>query len=359
MLERSALLSVVKFNGGYWYPPKPWSFFQSSLNADYGTPSSTISTISGSFDANMVLLTDGRVYCAPYNTTSAKIYNPTTNTTTTPNGTFPTTTYGAFLGACLMGDGRVFISPSDRTAPRIYDPYANTLTVVPGVWSTSSALLWAGCTLLQDGRVFVGPNRNYANGGRIYDPTTNTVSSTSGTTADLTGADPYIGVVLMSDGRVFHVPWAATRARIYDPSTNTWSIPASGVTLSGGFQGGVLLSDGRVFITGPSPLLYNPTNDSYTTITGTPSTNPGRPVLMSNGKIFITSRNTNNAYIYDPSNDTLTTVTIGTTSSSAILLMDGRIVLGGSNTSLKIYGDPLTSNLPKTRTLSAYANHSW
>jgi len=65
-----------------------------------------------------VLLPDGRVFCVPFNSTSARIYDPATNTVTTPAGTYPGGE--AFVGGALLPDGRVFCVPYNSTNARIF-----------------------------------------------------------------------------------------------------------------------------------------------------------------------------------------------------------------------------------------------
>ena len=100
-----------------------------------------------------VLLPDGRVFCVPYNSTSARIYNPVTDTLTTPSGTYPGLT--AFIGGVLLPDGRVFCVPFNSTSARIYNPVTDTLTTPPGTYPGLSAFV--GGVLLPDGRVFCVP----------------------------------------------------------------------------------------------------------------------------------------------------------------------------------------------------------
>ena len=64
-----------------------------------------------------VLLPDGRVFCVPYNATTARIYDPATDTLTTPTGTYPGS--GAYYGGVLLPDGRVFCVPRTATTARI------------------------------------------------------------------------------------------------------------------------------------------------------------------------------------------------------------------------------------------------
>jgi len=62
-------------------------------------------------------LPDGRVFCVPRNSITARIYDPVTDTLTTPSGTYPGS--DAFIGGVLLPDGRVFCVPNNSTTARI------------------------------------------------------------------------------------------------------------------------------------------------------------------------------------------------------------------------------------------------
>ena len=165
-----------------------------------------------------VLLPDGRVFCVPFDATTARIYDPVTNTLTTPAGTYP---MDGYLGGVLLPDGRVFCVPYEATTASIYDPVTDTLTTPTGTYPGGYA--YAGGVLLPDGRVFCVPV--YAATARIYDPVTDTLTTPAGT---YPGSGAYAGGVLLPDGRVFCVPDSATKARIYGgigavPSARTLS----------------------------------------------------------------------------------------------------------------------------------------
>jgi hypothetical protein len=105
-------------------------------------------------------MSDGRVFCVPYNATSARIYDPASDTLITPTGTYPGT--GAFIGGALLPDGRIYCVPYGSTSARIYDPVADSLTTPTGTFPASSS---SGGVVLLDGRVFCAPRTASA---RIY-----------------------------------------------------------------------------------------------------------------------------------------------------------------------------------------------
>jgi hypothetical protein len=117
----------LAFVGGlsvdYWFPPTPYSYFAAIRSTNYGTPTNTLTTPAGAYPginafAGGVLLPDGRVFCVPSISASARIYDPITDTLITPSGTYPGGT--AFFGGVLLPDGRVFCIPRSNTSARIY-----------------------------------------------------------------------------------------------------------------------------------------------------------------------------------------------------------------------------------------------
>ena len=162
------------------------------------------------------------------------------NKLTTPSGSYPGSY--AFAGGVLLKDGRVFFVPCDGTTARIYDPVSDTLSTPAGTYPGGSA--FEGGVLLPDGRVFCVPSKSTT--ARIYDPVSDILSTPAGTYPG-GGIRNFAGGVLLPDGRVFCVPFNSTTARIYDPVSDTLSTPAGTYPGSGAFNGGVLLPDGRVF----------------------------------------------------------------------------------------------------------------
>jgi hypothetical protein len=132
---------------------------------------------------------------------------------TTPTGTYPGT--GAFFGGVLLPDGRVFCVPFLSTTARIYDPITDTLTTPTGTYPGTGA--FAGGVLLQDGRVFCVPS--YSTSARIYDQITDTLTTPTGT---YPGTGAFFGGVLLPDGRVFCVPRSATRGAIANTRSHIW-----------------------------------------------------------------------------------------------------------------------------------------
>jgi len=63
----------------YYFPLEPVANFMAARNYNYGTLSDTLTTPSGTYPGGGaffggVLLSDGRVFCVPHNSTTARIY---------------------------------------------------------------------------------------------------------------------------------------------------------------------------------------------------------------------------------------------------------------------------------------------
>jgi len=81
--------------------PQAFVDYMISSNRAATLPSHAVTTPAGTYPgsgafAGGVLLSDGRVFCVPFNTTSARIYDPILNTLITPAGTYPGSSAFAF-----------------------------------------------------------------------------------------------------------------------------------------------------------------------------------------------------------------------------------------------------------------------
>lgn len=221
----------------------------------YDPSTDTLTVISTSVSSGItsafgmcLLLSDGRVFIVPRNSTTARIYDPVANVISTPSATFPGGSNPFVGGAVLMNDGRVFIAPLSSTTARIYDPFKDTLIVPSGTYPGSNA--FNNAILLPDGRIYIvcrGVASN--NTSRIYDPVTDTLITPTGTFPSPSGQ--ISGGILMPDGRILCIPGVtSTTARIYDPVTDTLITPAGTYAgINNGYAGCVILPDGRMFVT--------------------------------------------------------------------------------------------------------------
>jgi len=219
------------------------------------------------------LLSDGRVLIAgggsgvSTGTTmpiaSCEIYDPQTGTfTLIGNMNFAR----QFHRAIVLKDGRVLLANGSTgagtSAPtrkmEIYDPQANTFTYIG---DSIYPRLAQGAVRMRDGRVlligaYYGVSGGVAPSCEIYDPNTNTFTATQ----SMHHPRIDIGGFLLPSGKVLVPAGAMTRgtppaplfhptAEIYDPETQEWKFVGS-LNLGRDEFSGVLLKDGRVFVSG-------------------------------------------------------------------------------------------------------------
>jgi hypothetical protein len=280
-----------------------------------------------------VLLQDGRVFLVPFNTNTARIYDPVTNTVTTlTTPTFSSAT-DSLAGGVLMADGKVFLIPRGATTAYIYDTITNSVSTVGSL--SSNIHKFIGGVLLPDGRVFLVPGSSQY--PAIYNPTTGSLTVLTYHTFHTTTYG-FSGGVLLPNGKVFCVPFDSQQAKVYDPVADSVFTPSHTFhTGTQGFSGGVLLPDGRVFCTphnSQQAKIYNPTDHSVYTPPYTFHTGTGgfvSSVLLPDGRVFCVPFNSILAKIYDPVTDTVTTPPLTfpgiSAFSGAVLLSDGRVFI--------------------------------
>lgn len=268
----------------YWYPPTPYSFFQTSRSTNYGETGNAVATVdlsagSKSF-AGAVLMKDGRVFCVPYDSTTARIYNPDTETVSTPSGTYPGS--GAFVGGILLPDGKVFCVPHNSASARIYDPLTDTLSTPSGTYPGTKAFF--GGVLTRDGKVFCVPYNSTT--ARIYDPTTDTLTTPTGT---YPGGEAFSGGVLLGDGRIFCVPYSANFPLAYNPVTDVllpadYKLPDITLSVSSEVSSTPLYREGLSTSTGYFGVTSNVMGATITiTLTSSGGGSPITTTLTSGG----------------------------------------------------------------------------
>ncbi len=215
----------------------------------------------------------------------------------------------AWHGAAVLTDGRVLVSGGEVgsqtiSSAEIYDPSLETWTPTAGMAVPRKR---HRLTRLGDGRVVAtGGAGSAATSVEVYDPTAGSWSGLPD------GPFPFAeghAAVLLGDGRLL-VSADAARLALLDPSgPGVWaSVP---VSLSPGTPvTATLLSDGRVLIAGSvGHGFFDPTTDTLTTITDastalvaaghTATTLPGGDVLVVGGAV--TGAPTLQAAIFQPS----------------------------------------------------------
>jgi hypothetical protein len=134
------------------------STYSIRIETDYPYNVYTANALGAPFPGNgaysgTVLLPDGRVYFIPYNATTAKIFDPVTDSFTTPNGIFPGN--DSYRSGFLLPDGRVCMPPFGAGKIAFYDPVANTTLFSSNVGGF--AFKYSSGTVLEDGSVIIAP----------------------------------------------------------------------------------------------------------------------------------------------------------------------------------------------------------
>jgi hypothetical protein len=305
------------------------------------TPSGTINGLW----SRGILLKDGRVFLPPVNTTTARIYNPSTNAITVPGGTFGGPEY---IGACLLPDGRVFVNPHTAPQAAIWDYVTETVTN-SGSWSglTSQGVV---AIVLPSGKIFTIPG--YSGYAHIWDPVTGTVFvPATPIYAYVSGGAYAQSATLLPDGKIFVPIFAGDgTARIYDPVTTLTTTTVGGLPQFTSKV--VLLPNGKVFCTSyttasdtsPAPArIYDPITNTVSTPSGGSNFGSGDACVLPNGKVLIVGFG-GGAHIYDPLTDTSRSVDIGMSSVSygGLTLMQNGKVFVHNGTTARIY-DPTST----------------
>lgn len=236
-----------------------------------------------------VLLPNGKVFLLPRYATYGLTFDPATDTATTNNVTFSGTP--THQGGVLLPSGQVFLAPYNATYALLYDYVSDSLSTPTPVFPGSAA--FNGATLMADGRVFCVPWNGTT--ARIFNPITSEISTPSGTYPGSQGA--FGGAVLLPDGRIFIVPYNSTTARIYDAQSDILSTPNGTYPGNAAYRSAVLTACGRVALipnNAANAVIWDPQSDTLSTARGTVAS-PDRSywggVLLPDGRIFMTPCN--------------------------------------------------------------------
>ena len=255
-------------------------------------------------------------------------------------------------------------------APIIVGPGAGQMTVGP---NTISPHAHSTAILLSSGKVLIAGG-GASDSAELYDPSTNTFSSTG----SLTSTTQWAQAVLLASGKVLIAGGGLDGALLYDPSAKTF-LPTIGsmVVPNRGTCAMATLQNGKVLIVGgeinnnalSSTEIYNPTTDTFTA-TSSMSTARSVPTatLLNNGKVLIAGGwsaaspyGISSAELYDPASGTFTptgSMTTGGDAGTATLLSSGKVLIVGlygsySGAPAELY-DPASGTFSESATPPVY-----
>ncbi len=260
-----------------------------------------------------------------------------------------------YFSSWVLNDGRVYIGGGEYgagTQAEIYTPATNSWTslTTPGV-----NFYDGNSENLPDGKLLLGVNTGTTLTNYLFDPQSNTYSSTP----DCTGSHDESAWLKLPDSSILQVDLGAYTTERYIPATNTWIPDAPCPVMlydSYGYEAGtaMMLPDGRGFFIGSTSVTayYTPSGN---TSPGTWTTGPvipsglGAPdaaaAMMNNGKILMALSPTptmsnhfptpTSFYEFDYTNDSFTLVgapgggsslSISSYNTNMLTLPDGKIL---------------------------------
>ena len=249
---------------------------------------------------------------APELTNTAELYDPATGES---RFTGNSNVLRAGHAAKLLHNGKVLFAggvTKGRVGDRIEEFTTNTAELydpATGQWSLTGNLSTArtshAAALLQNGMVLVaggylagGPGDDYLASAEVYDPSTETWSSTGSLNTPRgyhTLTTLANGTVLVSGGEGNAFPFKLNTAEIYNPATWLWSTTGTFNTARG-HHTATLLSTGQVLVVGGitnsavsnSAELYEPATGTWsvTASLNTPRYNH-TATLLKNGKVLV------------------------------------------------------------------------
>lgn len=311
-------------------------------------------------------------------------------------------------------------SGTTRTAELYSPPGAGSPGGSGGAWMITGILnvprFLHTATLLQDGRVLIAGGEDalvcllnpcpLLEGGlrssEVYNPSIGNFSITG----DMAEARTGHTATLLTNGKVLITGggnnfYTFDSAEVYDPATGLFSPTANRMSIPRAGHTATLLSNGKVLIAGGSieggnitsselfgdetvlinaAELYDPISNTFSPTGNLIDARVGHvAVLLSNGKVLIAGGDgiggaLSSAEIYDPSTGLFTaagnlkvpraayfnpyTALVRTSSTTATLLSDGRVLIAGGNSGVGIVGITISAELydPMTGTFSLTGN---
>ncbi|MDO8657225.1 MAG: hypothetical protein Q7K55_00685, partial [Candidatus Levybacteria bacterium] len=285
----------------------------------------------------------------------AELYNPVTKTWANTTGTM--SYRRSRHTATLLNNGKVLLagaaasSNAGQSITEVYDPSTNTISI------TGTMITWRNrhtATLLNNGKVLLAggwadtSGITFASIAEIFDPSTNTISSTG----TLSYGRGYPTATLLNNGKVLVAGTTASNAGIsiaefYDPAAGTFSIAG---TMAGArsTQTATLLNNGKVLFIGHSgggtasttAEIFDPSTNTFSLSGASPYARYDHTAtLLNNGKVMFTGTTGLNsgqsvAELYDPSASTFSatgTMAYARDYNTATVLNSGKVLITGSS----------------------------
>lgn len=264
--------------------------------------------------------------------------------------------------AALLPDGRVLVAGgydgAAISSAELYDPATDLWSLTED--SMEDARRGARGTLLADGRVLVSGGRwhngsywVYLDSAEIYDPATDTWTTTTGS---MNVRRHYHSLTLLNDGRVlatggYYKEWWGDdtyyhqdTAELYDPATGQWT-PTDSMSYARSGHTATLLADGRVLVAGgwgtgyPTVAeIYDPNTDTWSNTGALNEARSGHAAtLLLNDKVLVAGGESptgskDSAELFDPATDTWTltgSMNDGRRWLTATLLPGGDVLVAG------------------------------
>ena len=345
-------------------PPYNYNSGYSTITISNNQPNPETVTSTGHGYKGNVKLSNGNIFCVPYEATQGIIYNPSNDSIFISSCTFPGNQY--FCGGILTPDNRILLIPYKANSLWVYNPALDTLTnytTKVGTTTTNGVYTTYGSAFtLSYGNVVLFPT---ANGGPIleFNPSTNNIDTIGTSTYGFGFGVVYLG--LDSNGRdiavgtsssTSYVPQLITITKTAHVSggntTYTGSTVVSAMSVSGtnsyiadNFPSSYLLPNGNIiYLAGSSNafIVYNPTTGAInnTFITALPTGKSPLSfyetgvlysdlVILPNGDVFFVPCEATSTGIYNYISNTFrlsSVVFTGQDSYSAGMLMNNGMI---------------------------------
>ena len=325
-----------------------------TLAAGSGTWTFTGSMHVAREDATATLLQSGLVLVVGSESSSAELYNPSTDAWTVTGSMHTPHNAGS---ATLLPNGQVLVAGgSDASGPlasaELYNPSSGTWTVTS---SMHTARYQHTATLLQNGEVLVasGYNENvnppYLTSAELYNPSTGAWT----VTGSLHTARTYDTMTLLQSGQVlvtggYNITSTINifaSAELYNPATDKWALTGKMHTARTG-HAAALLQSGQVLVAAgessssflTSAELYNPASGTWS-LTGSlhAARDEYTATLLANGQVLAVGGQNGTIFIagaevYNPSTGKWsTTGSLHTPriEQTATLLPNGQVLVAG------------------------------